>query len=50
MAKEVIFIADDFGMDREINDANVHAQLSGELTGTALMTAQGIIEIDFDLV
>jgi hypothetical protein len=40
MAKEVIFIADDFGMDRDINDAIVHSHISGELTGAALMMAQ----------
>jgi hypothetical protein len=40
MAKEVIFVADDFGMNGEINDAILHAHLSGHLTGTALMMAQ----------
>ena len=40
MAKELIFIADDFGMNREINDAILHAHLSGHLTGAALMMAQ----------
>jgi hypothetical protein len=40
MAKEVIFIADDFGMDSEINEAIVHAHSSGVLTGAALMMAQ----------
>jgi predicted glycoside hydrolase/deacetylase ChbG (UPF0249 family) len=29
MAKELIFVADDFGMSREINDAIIHAHLSG---------------------
>jgi len=40
MAKELIFVADDFGMNREINDAILHAHTSGHLTGTALMMAQ----------
>ena len=40
MAKELIFIADDFGMSNEINDAIVFAHLSGHLTGAALMMAQ----------
>ena len=40
MAKEVIFVADDFGMSREINDAIVHAHASGELTAATLMMAQ----------
>jgi len=40
MSKEVIFIADDFGMTREINHAILQAHLSGILHGTALMMAQ----------
>src|SRR5271156_1623545 len=40
MAKELIFVADDFGMTREINDAILYAHLSGHLTGAALMMAQ----------
>jgi hypothetical protein len=40
MAKELIFVADDFGMNGEINDAIFHAHLSGHLTGAALMMAQ----------
>jgi predicted glycoside hydrolase/deacetylase ChbG (UPF0249 family) len=40
MAKEVIFVADDFGMSAEINDAITHAHTSGQLTGAALMMAQ----------
>jgi predicted glycoside hydrolase/deacetylase ChbG (UPF0249 family) len=40
MAKELIFVADDFGMNSEINDAILHAHLSGHLTGAALMMAQ----------
>ena len=40
MAKELIFVADDFGMDDQINDAILHTHLSGQLTGTALMMAQ----------
>ncbi len=40
MAKEVVFVADDFGMTPEINAAISHAHLSGRLTGAALMMAQ----------
>jgi hypothetical protein len=40
MAKEVVFVADDFGLTPEINDAICHAQAEGALTGTALMMAQ----------
>jgi hypothetical protein len=40
MAKEVIFIADDFGLNREANEAILHAHISGVLTGAALMMAQ----------
>jgi hypothetical protein len=40
MAKEVIFVADDFGMNPEVNDAICHAYVSGKLTGAALMMAQ----------
>jgi len=40
MAKELIFIADDFGMTGEINDAILHAHASGHLNGAALMMAQ----------
>jgi hypothetical protein len=40
MAKEVIFIADDLGMNSEINEAIFHADLSGILTGAALMMGQ----------
>jgi predicted glycoside hydrolase/deacetylase ChbG (UPF0249 family) len=40
MAKEVIFVADDFGMTEEINDAIVHAHRSGQLNAAALMMAQ----------
>jgi hypothetical protein len=40
MAKEVVFVADDFGLTSEINDAIGHAYLSGRLTGAALMMAQ----------
>ena len=40
MAKEVIFVADDFGMTREINDAILPCHLPGHLTGAALMMAQ----------
>jgi len=40
MAKEVVFIADDFGMSSEINEAICHANRAGALTGTVLMMAQ----------
>lgn len=40
MAKEVIFVADDFGMNSEINDAISHAHTSGHLTAASLMMAQ----------
>lgn len=40
MAKEVIFVADDFGINSEINDAILHSHLSGQLTAAALMMAQ----------
>jgi predicted glycoside hydrolase/deacetylase ChbG (UPF0249 family) len=40
MAKELIYIADDFGVDSEVNDAILYAHLSGHLTGAALMMAQ----------
>ena len=40
MAKELIFVADDLGMNDEINDAILRTHLSGQLTGAALMMAQ----------
>lgn len=40
MAKEVIFVADDFGLTPQINDAILHAHLAGNLTGASLMMAQ----------
>ncbi len=40
MAKELIFVADDFGMNGEINDAILYAHISGHLNGAALMMAQ----------
>jgi hypothetical protein len=40
MAKELIFVADDFGVNSGINDAILYAHLSGHLTGAALMMAQ----------
>jgi predicted glycoside hydrolase/deacetylase ChbG (UPF0249 family) len=40
MAKEVVFVADDFGMSAGVNDAIVHAHVAGALTGAALMMAQ----------
>ena len=49
MAKEVIFIADDFGMSPEINDAIMHAHVSGQLTGAALMMGQSATAAAVDL-
>ena len=40
MSKEVVFIADDFGMSTEINQAILHSNISGLLSGAALMMAQ----------
>ena len=40
MAKEVIFVADDFGMSSDINDAILFSHASGQLTSAALMMAQ----------
>jgi predicted glycoside hydrolase/deacetylase ChbG (UPF0249 family) len=40
MAKELIYVADDFGMGDEINDAIHHTHISGQLNGAALMMAQ----------
>ncbi|MEI9999641.1 MAG: ChbG/HpnK family deacetylase [Verrucomicrobiota bacterium] len=40
MAKEVIFVADDFGMSPAINDAILHAHVSGQLQAASLMMAQ----------
>jgi predicted glycoside hydrolase/deacetylase ChbG (UPF0249 family) len=44
MAKEVIFVADDFGMSPEINAGILHAHRSGELTAASLMMAQPATE------
>ena len=44
MAKEVVFVADDFGMSFSINDAIVHAHTSGELGAAALMMGQPATE------
>jgi hypothetical protein len=40
MAKELIYVADDFGMNGEVNDAIQYTHLSGQLNGAALMMAQ----------
>jgi predicted glycoside hydrolase/deacetylase ChbG (UPF0249 family) len=40
MAKEVVFVADDFGMSAQVNDAIVHAHTLGRLDGAALMMGQ----------
>ena len=44
MAKELIFVADDFGLNDEINGAILHAHLSGHLSGASLMMAQPATE------
>jgi hypothetical protein len=44
MAKEHIFVADDFGMNDEINEAILRAHLSGDLNGASLMMAQPFTE------
>jgi hypothetical protein len=49
MAKELIYVADDFGMNGEINDAILHAHLSGHLTGAALMMAQPATQAAVDI-
>ncbi len=40
MATEILFIADDFGLDRQVNEAIVDAHLRGALDGAALMMGQ----------
>ena len=40
MAREIVFIADDFGLSEEINEAILHAHLCGALTGACLMMGQ----------
>jgi hypothetical protein len=40
MAKELIYVADDFGMSDEINDAIHHTHVSGQLNAAALMMGQ----------
>lgn len=40
MAKEVVFVADDFGMSPSINDAVLHAHCAGRLQAAALMMGQ----------
>jgi predicted glycoside hydrolase/deacetylase ChbG (UPF0249 family) len=40
MKKQVIFVADDFGMNAGINEAILHAHVSGGLHAAALMMAQ----------
>jgi hypothetical protein len=44
MAKELIYVADDFGMNDEINDAIQHTHVSGQLNAAALMMAQPATE------
>jgi predicted glycoside hydrolase/deacetylase ChbG (UPF0249 family) len=40
MRKQIIFVADDFGMNPEINEAILHAHRSGNLHAAALMMGQ----------
>jgi len=40
MKKQIIFVADDFGMNSQINEAILHAHLSGNLHAAALMIGQ----------
>lgn len=40
MKTEVIFVADDFGMDAKVNEAIMYAHISGVLHGAALMMGQ----------
>jgi predicted glycoside hydrolase/deacetylase ChbG (UPF0249 family) len=40
MAKEVVFIADDFGLNDRANEAILHAHRCGALTGACLMLGQ----------
>ncbi len=40
MTREIVFIADDFGLSDEVNEAILHAYRCGVLTGTCLMMGQ----------
>jgi hypothetical protein len=40
MKKQVVFVADDFGLNAQINEAILHTYVSGALQGAALMMAQ----------
>jgi predicted glycoside hydrolase/deacetylase ChbG (UPF0249 family) len=40
MGREIIFVADDFGLNTEVNDAIVHAHRHGRLDGASLMMGQ----------
>jgi len=44
MAKELIYVADDFGMSDVINDAIHYTHVSGQLSAAALMMAQSATE------
>lgn len=44
MTRKIAFIADDFGLNNEINEAIVHSHRNGVLNGTALMLGQPGIE------
>jgi len=40
MKKQIVLVADDFGMDAKINEAILHAHVAGGLHAAALMMAQ----------
>lgn len=40
MSKQILFIADDFGLSDEVNEAIIHAHQHGVLVGAALMLGQ----------
>jgi predicted glycoside hydrolase/deacetylase ChbG (UPF0249 family) len=44
MVRQVVFIADDFGVSDEVNEAILHAHLYGVLTGACLMMGQPATE------
>jgi predicted glycoside hydrolase/deacetylase ChbG (UPF0249 family) len=47
--QEIVFIADDFGLSEEVNQAIVHAHREGALTGTALMVGQSATDAAVEL-
>ena len=42
--RRIVYIADDFGLDSDVNDAIVHSHRDGVLTGAALMLGQPATE------